>query len=217
MPASLRSTKIQTALPRQGGFSIGLTGGIASGKSTVSKEILENFDIDHCDADVIVHELLKSDLLTRKEVLSHFGDDILDASQNINRAALGKIVFASDEKRRILEGILHPKVRMEWMRLLGAAKERSRSILVEIPLLFETRAETQLDTIVLVACSAETQLQRMIDRRGLSTERAKAILAAQMKTSEKIAKANHVIWNDGSLSCMSLQVQHLFSNLFLKN
>ncbi|MFV0414923.1 MAG: dephospho-CoA kinase [Chthoniobacterales bacterium] len=213
MRAQPRSLKSKTALQLRGGFSIGLTGGIASGKSAAAKEILARLDIEYCDVDRIVHEFLENDPQTREEVLEHFSESILDSSKKINRIALGKIVFASAEKRRILESILHPKVRTEWMRLLGAAKERSGSILVEIPLLFEKGYETQFDTVVLVACSAKTQLQRMTNTRGIPLEKAKAMMAAQMTTHEKLSKANHIIWNDGEFSCMSAQADYLLTKL----
>jgi len=200
---------LQSSFPANHCFAVGVTGGAASGKSTVVRLLQEAIGWETCSADAIVHELLATDYAVREEIAAAFGPDVIGPDLSVDRSKLGKIVFASPEKRHTLEAILHPKVREAWRREVRRAQADHSSILVEIPLLFETRAEKFLDLTIVVGCSAVIQLQRLIHNRNLEPERAEGMLAAQMKTEEKVTLADFVLWNDGSTEALQNQARLL--------
>lgn len=187
---------------------VGLTGGIATGKSYVRAR-LEALGIPAIDADAIVHELLgRGEAAAR--VADRFGASVRDPSGGIDRRALGRLVFADAAARADLEAILHPLVydRVEqWMDAQRAAGKRSA--LADIPLLFETAHETDFDVVVVVACRPDEQVRRMMTRDGLEEEAARARLAAQWPIARKVARADHVIWTDGSFAETDARVDAL--------
>lgn len=187
---------------------IGLTGGIATGKSHVRAR-LEARGIPAIDADAVVHELLgPGDAAAR--VARRFGAAILDPSGAVDRRALGRLVFADAAARTDLEAILHPLVYErvgQWMAAQHAAG--SRAALADIPLLFETGHEGDFDVVVVVACEPDEQVRRVMARDGLSEADARARLEAQWPIAEKIARADHVIRTDGSFEDTDDQVDAL--------
>jgi dephospho-CoA kinase len=186
-------------------ISIGITGGAASGKSTVCRWLAEGLELPVLGADAIVAELLRADPRVHEALTARFGSSILGES-GIIRAQLRERVFSAPEERRYLESVLHPLVRETWR----SAQERDRAagrpyFLVEIPLLFETRAQAVLDVVVCVTSSPAVQVARLHGTRGLSEEVAKGILAAQLSNEQRIAESHLVIWNDGSLEALRAQ------------
>ena len=186
---------------------IGVTGGAASGKSTVSRWIAENLGVEPLSADAIVAELLRSNASVHEALTQRFGSSILGES-GIIRARLREVVFAAPEERKFLESVLHPLVRESWRSSLERDRIAGRPFfLVEIPLLFETGAQAVLDAVVCVVSSPTVQMARLCHSRGLSAEIARGILAAQLSNEQRISPSHLVIWNDGSLEALRAQTQ----------
>ena len=162
------------------------------------------------DADACVHELLASDADVMTAVRRAFQ---LPTGSPLDRTALRQIVFTSPEDRHRLEQILHPVVRSRWQQLRSACTADRRHFLADIPLLFETGAETAFDATILVATSPETQRQRLA-ARGLSPDLIEGMLASQWSIGQKVSLADHVIWNDGSLAGLEQQSSLLLAQLF---
>lgn len=156
---------------------------------------MEYFDADRC-----VHDLLAADAATREAVVAAFGRDVLNEAGWPDRAKLRETVFADAGRRKALEGILHPMVRARWMHRVEEARKTKACVLIDIPLLYETGAQGGLDRVVVVACSRETQLRRLTTERGLAPDLAARMIAAQLDLSAKIQQADHVIWNDSTVS-----------------
>lgn len=188
---------------------LGVTGGIATGKSSFTGLLLRHLPAELFDADQAAHDLLANDATIRQAVVQSFGPAFCDSTGNPDRAKLRALVFQDDAQRRRLEHILHPAIRNRWA---GRAAEFSRTggwFVVDIPLLFETQAEASFDRIVVVACSPRTQRQRLADQRGLSAALAERIITAQLDLATKITHAHHVIWNDSTLPCLERQARLL--------
>lgn len=179
--------------------AIGLTGGIAVGKSTFAKLLLRELPMEYFDSDRCVHELLAEDDPTRDAIVASFGEAVLDAHGRPDRALLRAVVFENEERRKALEAILHPVVRSRWTERVDVARKTNACVLVDIPLLYETGAQDGLDRVIVVACSRETQLRRLTSERGLAPELAARMIAAQLDLSAKIQQADHVIWNDSTV------------------
>lgn len=176
---------------------IGLTGGIASGKSTVSK-ILKGAGACVIDADQIVHQLLARNQLVRKQVVDYFGPSIFSAAGGIDRTLLGEIIFADDDKRKQLEQIIHPLVIREMETQLASHQEREKHIILDIPLLYETKLDYLVEQVWVVYVEPEVQLQRLLNRGQLSKAEAIKRIKTQLPLSEKKEMADLVIDNNGS-------------------
>jgi dephospho-CoA kinase len=177
----------------------GLTGGIACGKSTVAG-FLGELGASLIDADAIVHDLLAPGGATFDDVVSRFGEEILDQEGRIDRAVLGRIVFSEGAARQALNALVHPRVREAADRQMRAFAERGERIAVyDAALLVETGAHHELDRLIVAHCSAETQLARLRERDGLAENEALARIAAQAPLEEKLALADYLIGTDGSL------------------
>ena len=187
---------------------LGITGGIASGKSTFRDLLVQRIDAIAFDADACVGELLEEDATARAQILERVHPDAY-ASGRPNRALLRELIYGDIHKKRALEEILHPVVRARWLREAQEAKLAGKPFVADIPLLFETGAETQFDRIITVGCSIEVQLARLCARDALSPEISKKIIASQMPIESKISKTHHLIWNDGSLDALTAQVELL--------
>lgn len=192
---------------------IGLTGGIAAGKSTVRGLLSAKSGAETFDADKCVHRLLAEDAKLASEIGKWFGTRYLRQDGRPDRSALRELVFHQADARRKLEGLLHPLVRSAWMTQRDGCFASGRSLLADIPLLYETEAEQFFDEIVVVACTPATQLQRLA-ARGISPETAQAMLASQWPIGQKVSRADHVVWNDGSLAALSRQTEFLANQLF---
>ena len=194
-------------------MTIGLTGGIAAGKSTACHRLAARDRVEAFDADKCVHELLENDRSVAQGIVGLFGPRSCAPDGKPDRAALRELVFRDAEARRKLEDLLHPLVRARWNaereRCLAARKD----FLADIPLLYETGAEQLFDAVVVVACSRETQLDRL-NSRGVAEETAQAMLASQLPLGQKVTQADFVIWNDGSLAAFGRQTELVAQQLF---
>ena len=200
--------------------TIGLSGGIGSGKSTVARMFVE-LGATLVDADAIVHELQAPGTPLLAEIAAAFGPGVIDASGALDRAALGAIVFRDADARRKLELLVHPKVGAEFARRVAAARAAgARALLLDIPLLFEGRkrgsggaAAMQFDATVLVYAPEAVQIARQIARDGCDAAEATRRVRAQMPIEEKKALADYVIDNGGSLEETRRQVREVFTRI----
>lgn len=178
---------------------IGLTGGIASGKSTVSTMIKE-MDITVVDADVESRLAVQQGEPAYLKIISEFGTEILLKDGEIDRQKLGSIIFHQAEKRQILNEIVHPEVRKRMWNKIEAAKQNNEEVIVlDIPLLFESKLTYMADKTILVYVDSSTQLERLMARNNLSKEEAEARIHSQMPLSEKVKLADVVIDNTGTI------------------
>ena len=183
---------------------IGLTGGIASGKSSVGL-LLASRGLPLLDADVYAREALAPGSPAAGSVLERYGDGVRAPGGEIDRAALGQIVFGNGAERRWLEQLLHPVVRACFNAQLQELAAEPVVVLV-VPLLFEAGLETLCSEVWLVTCSPETQLQRLIGRDGLPEHEARARIAAQWPLARKQALADRLINNDGDPGALERQL-----------
>lgn len=183
---------------------IGLTGGIASGKSAVA-DLMAARGAVIVDADVLAREVVAPGTPGFRAVLDRFGDGVLAADGSLNRAALGDVVFADPNARAALEAIIHPAVRRRAAELEAAAPPGAVVVHV-IPLLVETGQADLFDAVAVVDCAEGTQVRRLTARNGLTREQALARLAAQVSREARLAAADVVIVNDGSLDDLRAEV-----------
>lgn len=173
---------------------LGITGGIATGKSSFTEALRPFLDAEVFDADRCARELVANDANVRRSIGETFGNAVFDANGELDRARLRQIVFHDETKRRELEAILHPIIRKRWTDL--AEKAGNHWLIVDIPLLFETKTESLFDAIVVVACSPATQCERLVKMRSLTLEIAAKMIASQSPLKLKIELAGHVIWSE---------------------
>lgn len=185
---------------------IGLTGGIASGKSTVA-DIFEGLGASIIDTDVIARDVVQPGEPALEQIRHEFGDDVIDDDGGLDRAAMRRIVFDDDDARRRLESILHPVIRDRTIAAAGAAGGAYQVIVV--PLLVESPLQQFVDRIVVVDCDESIQIQRLMARDAESEGQARRILAAQSSREERLAIADDVVLNDGDLTSTVEQVQKL--------
>jgi dephospho-CoA kinase len=192
---------------------LGLTGGIASGKSTVGAT-LRKLGFTVLDADSIAHQLIEQGQLAYDEVVREFGDSILNADQRISRAALAKIVFADPRKLERLNAIIHPRVEERLLtEFEKLQRDNSRRVaFVEAALIIEAGLHKRLDGVVVVWCKPAQQLQRLLSR-GLSEEDARRRIASQLSLEEKLLHATEKIDCSGSLAETHRQVEELATKL----
>lgn len=165
------------------------------------------------DTDVLARELVAAGQPALGEISRDFGTAMLRANGTLDRKALAEVVFADPGKRKVLEGILHPRIRDAWKSWLrDRASENVRRSIVVIPLLFETAAEKELDLTICVASSLETQRDRL-RARGWSEDEITRRTQAQMDIRQKMDLANRVVWNDSSLDVCHAQVDRMFASL----
>jgi dephospho-CoA kinase len=192
---------------------LGLTGGVATGKSTFYGFLRARHSFAHFDADACVHGLLAEDTAVIAEVIGLFGPTVRDASGGIDRAAVRRIVFRDPAARARLEKILHPRVRERWQALLSVCLATGEDMLCNIPLLFETSAEGFFDLTIVVAATTDRQRSRMA-ARGLDEATIEALLASQWPMEDKIRGASLVVWNDGSKEALQRQAEATLARIF---
>jgi dephospho-CoA kinase len=190
---------------------VGLTGGVASGKSTVSA-ILAELGAVVIDADLLAREVVARGTEGLAEVVAAFGPGVLTADGDLDRPAMGALVFADQEKRRRLEAIIHPRVRVRG-RELEAEAGADALVVHDIPLLVETGQPGSFDAVIVVDVPTEVQVQRMVGLRGLSPEEARARIAAQASREERLAVATHVVDNTGTLDDLRRRVAEVVAEL----
>ncbi len=192
---------------------VGLTGGIASGKSTVAG-MLRDLDCPVLDADTLGHELLEQGQDAYNEVVREFGQEILDAHGNVDRGKLGHIIFADAQKRARLNQILHPRILdvvRKWFAAQGHPGGPELAV-VEAALIIEAGYNKELDQVIVCWCPPEQQLQRLVER-GLTAEQARLRIAAQMPMEEKRRLADETIDCSGSLAETERQVMDVVKRL----
>lgn len=197
---------------------VGLTGGIASGKSTVSRFLREQGAVI-VDADQVCHDLICKGGKAYKDVKATFGKAVIDVEGEINRRKLGHIIFRDLKKREVLNKILHPLV-YEQLRIKQdrLAVEAPQSVLVfDAPLLIESKAHEWMDWVILVYVDAKTQKERLVKRGELSLEEASLRIAAQMPLDEKRAFADEVIDNHKPLAEIQSEVREIYRKLLKKS
>ena len=190
---------------------MGLTGGVASGKSTVSA-LLAELGAVVVDADLLAREVVAPGTDGLAEIVEAFGADVLTAEGDLDRPKLGTIVFADEQKRRALEAIIHPRVRDRGRQLEAEAPEGA-VVVHDIPLLVETGQPSHFDAVVVVDVPVELQLQRMVELRGLTPEEARARIDAQATRDQRLAAATHVIDNTGTLEQLRARVAEVYDAL----
>ncbi|MCZ0754878.1 dephospho-CoA kinase [Anoxybacillus sp. J5B_2022] len=192
-------------------LTIGLTGGISSGKSTVA-HMLKELNIPVIDADIIAREVVNVGEEAYVRIVETFGNDILEANGEIDRAKLGAIVFHDEEKRKQLNAIVHPAVRKKMLAEREAYIRRGEPVVVlDIPLLFESKLTHFVDKIIVVYVDEATQLERLMKRNGFSQEEALARIRSQMPLSEKKAHADAVIDNNGTVDKTREQLLYILN------
>ena len=185
---------------------VGLTGGIASGKSTVAK-ILESLSAAIIDADALSREVVEPDQDAWKDIVASFGAEIVQADRTLDRTKLRTIIFNNPEARKKLESIIHPRVRaLAEKRISERAAAGYAVIVYEVPLLFEGNLHEWLRPVILVACDVGTQRSRLQKRDRLTAAEAQKHIDAQMSLEEKRRLADYVIENNGSLEDLERQV-----------
>lgn len=195
-----------------GGLIIGVTGGIACGKSEVGR-ILAEAGVEVRDTDIMARETMKIGGAAYDDVVSHFGRTILREGGTIDRGTLGARVFADEAERAALNRMVHPHVRRAWKEWAADVRARNMTGAVLIPLLFEVGAETDVDVVWCVAASEERVLDRLA-RRGLSKEQARLRIASQMPLSEKKRRSDYVIENNGALEDLKNETLRLLQYPF---
>lgn len=191
---------------------IGLTGGIATGKSTASKILRDELGIPVIDADEIVHKLMKPGTIAFKEIQQYFGQDVLSQDGTIDRLKLGRLVFSDVQLRKVLESIIHPKVQE---RVQNFKQEQIRKgcqvAIYDVPLLFENQLVGQFDGVLLIACGESVQLDRLMRRNHLNHEDAALRVRSQIPIAEKRSLSTWVIENDSDIESLRMKINQWYS------
>ncbi|ARK31690.1 dephospho-CoA kinase [Halalkalibacter krulwichiae] len=186
---------------------IGLTGGIASGKSTVSK-MVEDMGVPVIDADKVAREVVEPGSEALEKIRNHFGSTILNEDGTLARKKLGAIIFQDPKERQVLNGIVHPAVRKrmeEWKQ--HYLNEGHQTIVYDIPLLFESNLFHLVDKVIVVYVDYETQLKRLMERDQAGEQDAIQRIASQMPLAEKREQADYIIDNSYSLEETKKQLE----------
>ncbi|HVM49337.1 MAG TPA: dephospho-CoA kinase [Candidatus Acidoferrum sp.] len=191
---------------------IGLTGGVGMGKSAAA-ELLRARGVPVVDTDDLARQVVEPGQPALAEVKEAFGPDVLSPEGELRREELARRVFPDAAARKRLEDILHPRIRALWRAQADAWRAEGRPLgVVVIPLLFETGAETELDGVVCVACSAATQRERLA-ARGWSQGEMEQRIRAQWPTDVKIARADYLVWTEGSMDVHREQLERVLRTL----
>jgi dephospho-CoA kinase len=190
---------------------VGLTGGVASGKSTVAA-LLRELGAVVVDSDVLAREVVEPGTPGLAAVVEAFGPAVLTADGTLDRPALGAVVFGDDAARRRLEAILHPLIRARAAELEAAAP-KGTVVVHDIPLLVETGQADRFDAVLVVDVPVETQVERMVRDRGMSREDALARVAAQADREQRLAAATHVVDNTGTREDLRDRVTEVLEKL----
>jgi dephospho-CoA kinase len=190
-------------------YTVGLTGGIGSGKSAAA-QIFKDLGITVVDADKVSRLVVKPESLALNEIRQHFGETIIKDDGTLNRSALRKIVFGNQRELNWLESLLHPAInKLIKTQLASATSEYS---ILESPILIESKQHKMVDRILVIDVSQELQLERASQRDASSREQIKAIMANQLSREERLAKADDVIVNDSDLASLKQSIMALHSN-----
>jgi dephospho-CoA kinase len=193
---------------------VGLTGGIASGKTTVS-HILQKEGAHLIDADRIARELVQRHTPAWKELVAVFGQEILESDESIDRKKLAAMVFSDPDQRKRLEGILHPRIGREIARRIQEIRSREPEaiVVVDAALLLESGAYRKMDLVIVVTATEDQRIDRLRGRSGTGPEEARKIIASQAAEAEKLKAADFIIHNEGSLTETVRKTKDLFQEL----
>ena len=196
---------------------IGLTGGIGTGKSTVSRKLRER-GYPVIDLDVISREVIEYPEVIN-ELVRNFGIEILESQNNISgkksisRNKLRQTVFKEEKKVSVLNSIMHPPIVEEMRRQVENFKKNYKTVFVEVQLLFEAKLEKEFDLTVLVYADKKTQLERVLKRDGRKEEEVQQIINAQMDMTEKRRRSNYIIENNGNSEMLDLEIEKFIKKL----
>lgn len=178
---------------------IGLTGSIASGKSTVSK-MLEDLGYPIIDADLVARQVVEPGSETLNEIEALFGPEVIREDGTMNREKVGALIFSDPLKRKQMNDIIHPAIRAEMLRQRSVfMADGHQTIVMDIPLLFESKLQHFVDKILVVSVTEENQLVRLMERNGLNEKDARARIGSQLPMSVKEEGADAVIYNNGTI------------------
>lgn len=197
-------------------YLIGLTGGIGSGKSTVSR-LLASWGAVVVDADQVAREVVAPGTPGLQRVAEAFGDRVLLPDGTLDRPALGQRVFGHPEALARLNAIVHPLVAERTVQLFAEARDTGGTVLVhDVPLLVDNGLADRYEAVVVVAATAATQLRRLVELRGMSEADARARIDAQATLADRLAVATHVVRNDGSVEDLEPQVRAVWDDLLVR-
>lgn len=188
-------------------FVVGLTGGIASGKTTVANVFHQHFGIDIVDADVIARQVVEVGSKGLKAIEEHFGHEILQANGQLDRATLRSKIFADETQKAWLNNLLHPMIREKMLEQLSSTT--SPYALLVVPLLIENNLQSLANRILVVDVDTETQISRTMARDNVSEQQVRAILAAQASREQRLAQANDVVKNSAENQKLLPQITEL--------
>jgi dephospho-CoA kinase len=189
--------------------AIGITGGISTGKSAFCDCLRERLPAAKVfNADQAAHVLVDVPEV-KKQIRRKFGGGVFSNDGDLNRETLRAIIFGDAHKKRALEQILHPRIRLQWSTEAKAHRNSPDFFFAEIPLLYETDGERLCDRVVVVACSSQTQLHWLMERTSLERAAAEQMINSQMLLEEKIRRADHVVWNNGGQTSLEEQARFL--------
>jgi dephospho-CoA kinase len=193
---------------------VGLTGGVASGKTTVS-EVLREEGATLIDADQIARELVQPQTPAWQELVRVFGNEILDRDGSIHRQKLASLIFSNPRRRSLLNRILHPRIKEEISRRLKGIQQKDPEaiVVIDAPLLIETGGHREMDKVIVVVSTETQQIERLRRRNQLSEEQARAMLSSQMSLEEKTTVADYVICNEGSPEETRQKAKNVFKEL----
>ncbi|MFN7851441.1 dephospho-CoA kinase [Anabaena sp. AL09] len=183
---------------------IGLTGGIATGKSTVANYLATTYNLPILDADIYARDAVSLGSPILSQIAEKYGTEIILSDGNLNRSKLGEIIFHQPEERYWVERVIHPYVRSCFAKAINESS--ANTLILVIPLLFEANLENLVNQIWVVSCSPQQQQQRLIERNNLTAEQAAARINSQLPIAEKIARADVVLDNSGNLESLLQQI-----------
>lgn|SRR5690625_2540916 len=191
---------------------IGLTGSIGTGKSTIANK-LKRLNIPVIDADLIAREVVEPGEHAYKEIVATFGEGILQSDKTLDRAKLGEIVFSNEEKRKTLNGIIHPAIRQEMIRQRDTyVQQNVPCVVLDIPLLYESKLTHFVEKVIVVKTDRDVQLERILSRDDISKEEAIQRMNSQIDVSKKEKWADAVIDNNGSVEQSEEQLVQILSD-----
>ena len=196
-------------------YLVGLTGGIAAGKSTVAKHWVSRGAIE-IDADILAREVIAQGTLGEQQVIEAFGTEVLDTTGALDRKALGNIVFNSKPELEKLEAIVHPLVRARTQELLNAAPHDA-IVVYTVPLLVEANVDLGFDTVVTVEAPEVERINRLVESRGYSIQEAKARIANQATPIERAARADHILNSNQDIFLLLRDADALFEKFLASN
>lgn len=190
---------------------IGLTGSIASGKSTVAN-MLKEYGFPIVDADLVARQVVEPGSETLQKIADVFGPEVITPEGAMDRAKVGSIIFHDESKRKVLNDIIHPAIRAEMLRQRDEhVANGAKTVIMDIPLLFESKLQHYVEKILVVSVNEETQLKRLIERNQLNEEDAKARISSQLPLSIKEQGADAVINNNGSIEETRQQLEDILN------